>query len=210
MTSNELKKEFSDIMNSYLIQINHLHTINQLAVKYLYDYPNKLPIEIQKAIKNDKEIVLKELDKSYNLVSKFKSGYDSIIHMIQNPDDINSCELQDPISFSIIELIKLKEDFDKLNTKTKDYFFDFEYSINAQSLLMLNATFEGFLKQITQFMFKLDDSLKERRLKKVLNKRLEFLQNECKFNVMDNPHFLNILRMLEQLRHIIVHNNGNS
>ena len=53
MVNNELKKELFEIVSSYQIQINHMHTINQIAVKYLYDFPNKLPDEIQESIDVD-------------------------------------------------------------------------------------------------------------------------------------------------------------
>ena len=152
--------------------------------------------------------MLEELEKCANLMFKFESGYDSVIHMIQNPEEINSGELQNPISFSIVRLMNMKEDYEQMFKKTKDEFYDFEYSINSQSLLMLNAILEGFLKQVVQIILKLDSSIQRKRIKTLLNKRLEFLENECGIEIMDNPHFHNILKMLEQLRHIIVHNNG--
>jgi len=208
MEEKEILNEFNEIINSFRIQLDHIQITNELSIKYLYDFPNKLPDEIQEAVDNDRDIVLEELRKSASLVTRFKSGYDSIIYMMQNPEEIDSGELQDSLSFSIVNLIEMKSEYEKLYHKTGDEFFDFEYTINSQSLLLINAILEGFLKQITEFIPKLDTSVKRKRIKTSLNKRLEFLENECGIEIMDNSHFLYILKFLEQLRHIIIYNNG--
>ena len=205
---NELEMEFHDIINSYMVQIDQVGIIKKLAVKYLYDFPEKLPDEIKESIELDRDIVLKELEKSGNLVNNFSSGYEGVLYMAQHPEEIKVGELNDPISFPIVKLQKNKIDYESTYKKTNVEFFDFEYSINSQAILMFNAILEGFLKQIIQFIFKIDTDIKRRNISTNFTKRLEFLQEKCGIDQMDNPYFIKILRMLEQLRHIIVHNNG--
>jgi len=208
MIAKDLSNEFLEIINSFRIQIDHIKIINEISIKYLYDFPNKLPSEIKEAVENDREVVLLELKKSTGLYNRFKSGYSTVIHMMNKPEEVYSGKLEESMSFSIINLMEMKAEYEKKFKKTSKQFFDFEYSINSQSLLLLNALLEGFLKQITEFIPKLDTTIKHRRIKKSLTKRLEFIENECNIEIMNNPNFLNILKMLEQLRHIIVHNNG--
>ena len=59
-----------------------------------------------------------------------------------------------------------------------------------------------------ELLIKLNPSIIIPRKYKKLDWRLKTLKNTFGIQLEENPHFINILKSMEQIRHIIVHNNG--
>jgi len=215
-----------------MLQLNHIAVMADLQRKYLSNYPNNLPKEIQEAIIIDKPKLVEHFEKTKDL--EFDSEKNFLDTKMKDGSNLQSPDLKEPISFTInmLEMLRTR------SPKTAPYKFpikyvDFEYAINAQELVMLIGYTEGFIDQSVELMYKLENELclkyitkkmsktdftkKTESKKKFLfskllgrniSKRLQFLEEECNLNLIIPEDRKKVVSLFEEFRHIIVHKSG--
>ena len=205
MTKKELYDQFIKISNYYTILIDHNQIIKQLSEKYLLNFPKKLPLELKEALEKDKPIaqqMLREIEELSKL--KPEEAYRKIPTMSVSA----ATELQESISFSIFHLMKREEEMRmRFQGETSDY-FDLEFSINGQAILVLNSILEGFLKQTINILLELNPSITFKKIQTNIKWRLKTLRNRFDLRFTENPHFEKILKNMGLIRHVFTHNSG--
>jgi len=203
LSIKELEKKFTDMLLYFSHQTRNVLLFFKLVIDELADYPKNLSQKrfsnIEKHFKdyfNFRRILTHEMDKTddinevlANLKVKHENNpirtHDDLTHLLMNLlNDINSAE--------DVEKKKMQNDL--------------IYTINAQTVVMLNSNLEGLLRETIKILQKINTELPEFTTKNI-DARLRYLRKKCELK-LKKLDFEKNLSLMGQYRHVIVHNNG--